>query len=100
MERKIELADNDVVATKPTNLRLTGEALTKMSDIRGKVQSLVQEPLNTWIRTDIECEVLQTHGGCWIKGKMKTRVIIEFVVEEPDSPLDDLRQELIDREFG
>jgi KGK domain len=100
VERKIELADDDVVYMKTAELSLAKEKMTKMVQIRESVKNFVQDPLKVWISHDIECEVLQTHGRGWIKGKMKTRVIVEFVAEEPDSPLDDLRHELIDREFG
>ncbi|BAZ06826.1 KGK domain-containing protein [Calothrix sp. NIES-3974] len=49
----------------------------------------------------IECELLQTDGGGWQKGKIKINITLEFIPDQPDvtetaanshlSPLDDLR---------
>ncbi len=49
----------------------------------------------------IECELLQTEGGGWQKGKIKINITFEFIPDQPDvtetaanshlSPLDDLR---------
>jgi KGK domain len=100
MERKIELADDDVVSIESLNLSLTGAALSKMLQIKQKVIHLIQSPLTVWIQQDTVCEVLRVQGGGWVKGKIRTRVVMEFIPDEIESPLDDLRQQLVDKEFG
>ncbi|WP_293124791.1 KGK domain-containing protein [Microcoleus sp. bin38.metabat.b11b12b14.051] len=69
-----------------------------------------------WFREGIDCEILRVGAQGWQKGKMKLKlnVTIEFCPDEPEveeipennesetsqpeSPLDDLRRQLLDRE--
>ena len=69
-----------------------------------------------WFGKGIECEILRVGAQGWKKGKMKLKlnVTIEFCPDEPEveetpennesetsqpeSPLDDLRRQLLDRE--
>lgn len=50
-----------------------------------------------WFDEGIECEVLQPASKGWQKGKIKLKVTLEFIpdepsINEPESPLDDLRR--------
>lgn len=52
---------------------------------------------NRWFDEGIDCEVLKPGTKGWQKGKLKLKVTLEFVPDEPnineqDSPLDDLRR--------
>ncbi|AFZ01910.1 KGK domain-containing protein [Calothrix sp. PCC 6303] len=64
-----------------------------------------------WLNEGIDCEILNVGASAWKKGKMKIKISVEFVIEEdnttinnetnfnhtpPESPLDDLRQMMID----
>lgn len=40
------------------------------------------------------CEVLRIGDPGWRQGKIKAKVVIEFEPDEPDSPLEDIRQSL------
>ena len=67
-----------------------------------------------WFRGGIDCETLKIGAKGWQKGKVKIRVFVEFCPDEPEveetpennesetskpeSPLDDLRRQLLDRE--
>lgn len=67
-----------------------------------------------WFSDGIDCETLKIGGKGWQKGKVKIKVILEFCPDEPEvdetpenddsetsqpeSPLDDLRRQLLDRE--
>ncbi len=43
------------------------------------------------IREGADCEYLSVNGGGWRKGKVKLKMVFEFIPDTPDSPLDDLR---------
>ncbi|MEG4520249.1 MULTISPECIES: KGK domain-containing protein [unclassified Microcoleus] len=67
-----------------------------------------------WFRDGINCEALKIGAQGWQKGKVKIRVILEFCPDEPEveetpennesetslpeSPLDDLRRQLLNQE--
>jgi hypothetical protein len=67
-----------------------------------------------WFRDGIDCETLKIGAKGWQKGKVKIRVILEFCPDEPEveetpqnnesetsqpeSPLDDLRRQLLNQE--
>ncbi|MEG3929792.1 KGK domain-containing protein [Microcoleus sp. T3_B1] len=67
-----------------------------------------------WFRDGIDCEALKIGGKGWQKGKVRIRVTIEFCPDEPEveetpesnqleisppeSPLDDLRRQLLNQE--
>ncbi|WP_016951684.1 KGK domain-containing protein [Anabaena sp. PCC 7108] len=60
------------------------------------------------VREGAACEFLSINGGGWRKGKVKLRMEFEFIPDEPESvslppvkpesPLDDLRAELLKNE--
>ncbi len=50
-----------------------------------------------WVNEGIECEILKLGSNSWQKGKVRIKVTVEFCpdeleIQEPDSPLDDIRQ--------
>ncbi|MDY7022510.1 MAG: KGK domain-containing protein [Cyanobacteriota bacterium] len=56
-----------------------------------------------WFNNGKECDILRMGANGWQKGKVRLRVIVEFCPDEPEvseseSPLDDLRQQLIEIE--
>jgi KGK domain len=102
MER-IELGDDDVISMKTVNLSLTKYLMSKFSDIKNAAKGYAGNPLLEWISHGVECEILQTKGGGWIKGRISARITIDFIpdaIEIPlgtdtticDSGLDDLRK--------
>lgn len=69
----------------------------------GKLEENYYKPRKKWIDDGLDCEVLHIRGEGWQKGKIRIKVAIEFVPDEPipqpaSSPLDDIRQS-IDRTF-
>lgn len=46
-----------------------------------------------WYREGVDCEMLKP-GSNWKKGKLKIRISIEFYPDRPESPLDDIRQQI------
>ncbi|MEH2235231.1 KGK domain-containing protein [Nostoc sp.] len=66
-----------------------------------------ESPNVNWFHEGIDCEILTLGSQSWKKGKVKIKISVEFYVEEedvqitnsnnseitePDSPLDDLRR--------
>jgi hypothetical protein len=52
-----------------------------------------------FFKEGIECEILKFNSEGWQKGKFRIKVTLEFCpdepeIEEPESPLDDLRRKL------
>ena len=47
-----------------------------------------------WCFDGVDCELL-TPGQPWRKGKIK--ITLEFIPEEPESPLDEIRREIQDK---
>jgi hypothetical protein len=45
-----------------------------------------------WITGGINCELLQLGSQQWKKGKLRVNVTVEFIPDEVESPLDDVRQ--------
>ena len=55
-------------------------------------RELSPETIKQWSSCGVECQVLQTDGKGWKKGKV--RLSLEFVPDEIDSPLNELREKL------
>lgn len=50
-----------------------------------------------WFTNGIDCEILRVGGKSWEKGLLKINISIEFIPDEvakPESPLDNVRQEI------
>jgi len=53
--------------------------------------------LYSWFFDGEECEILKAGSDGWKKGKLKVKVTLEFIPDEPEknqSPLDDVRQQI------
>ncbi|MEA5497528.1 KGK domain-containing protein [Limnoraphis robusta Tam1] len=60
-------------------------------------------PNAEWFNNGKECEILKLGSKGWQKGKVRLKIIVEFCpdepeVSEPESPLDSLRQKLMESE--
>ena len=56
-----------------------------------------------WIEDGVDCELLKLGDSQWQKGKIRVKVSVEFLADEPEStdyqsPLDEIRQEMQDFE--
>ncbi|MFY7801931.1 MAG: KGK domain-containing protein [Limnoraphis robusta] len=68
-----------------------------------KSESQLEFSNGEWFYNGKECEILKLGSTGWQKGKVRFKVIVEFCpdepeVSEPESPLDDLRQKLMESE--
>ncbi|MEG3439085.1 KGK domain-containing protein [Pannus brasiliensis CCIBt3594] len=105
--------DNDVVSFSELNLYKSRRLKYVMSEMcRSHIDSVITDYLNKseihglprypgWMGDGVRCEALKLGSQKWQKGKIKIRVSVEFypdepeVIEEPPSPLDDIRQSMI-----
>lgn len=104
VEFMCELNDDDVVAMSK-EFNFAHQPMTKYEDLikalEGQLNFNHERRGTVWLTDGVECEVLRVGGG-WLKGRM--RLSLEFIpdTEEsenlvlPQSPLDDLRAELLD----
>lgn len=51
-----------------------------------------QSAWDGWAGEGVPCEILQLGAKGWRKGKVRMRIELEFCPDEPESPLDDIRQ--------
>ncbi|WP_414551468.1 KGK domain-containing protein [Anabaena sp. CCY 0017] len=86
----MDLQDSDVIHME-NNKNLGDGATSRISEIRQKIKN--QFPgYPDWISDDgAECELLR-EGGRWQAGRIRLR--LEFVPEDEDSPLEELRSDL------
>lgn len=63
-----------------------GEFINRMQDQVGARGEQIK-----WFREGIDCKILRP-GANWKQGKV--RVTLEFCPDEPESPLEDIRQQL------
>lgn len=86
--------DNEDVVLMPANTNLTQLELFQIKALKVALKRQLGFP--GWIDEGMPCEILQTTGGGWKKGKICLR--LEFIPDEPPPPpptalgmLDDLR---------
>jgi len=98
MEKVIKLDEDDVLSVDQGSP--VGTPVFKVwQGVEGIVNNRVSNP-SGWAEDGVECEVIGSKIGGWKKGRV--RVCLEFIpdepepkpVEEPESPLDDLRQQV------
>ncbi|BFM38493.1 KGK domain-containing protein [Synechocystis sp. LKSZ1] len=87
-EDVISIAEIDKIAIKH-----------KTFTVKEFMQSFLQyignsEPGKKWCFDGVDCELLAP-GQPWRKGKIK--ITLEFIPEEPESPLDEIRREIQDK---
>lgn len=87
----MDLQDNDVVSMDAAKNLGMGET-SRIQEIRKKIRDKFPDYQQQWINGDgVECELLR-EGGRWQKGRVRLR--LEFIPDNPESPLDDLRSNL------
>ena len=110
-ELKVRLNENDVIEIKngwenKTEQVFLRHPMFKIKDLIKMIQCrLLNISLNQfnedservnhrkkWIEQGIDCELLQLGSHQWKKGKLRINVTIEFIRDEIESPLDNIRQ--------
>jgi hypothetical protein len=49
---------------------------------------------SVWLQEGVDCRILRAGVIGWQKGRLKVKVSVEFIPDEPESPLDDIRQDM------
>ncbi len=89
--------------------RVSRSFVSSLKDYQGVKNAAIEhsdeleDPNGEWFNKGKECEILKPGSTGWQKGKVRLKVIVEFCpdepeVSEPESPLDDLRQKLMESE--
>ncbi|MEP0872250.1 hypothetical protein NDA01_20770 [Trichocoleus desertorum AS-A10] len=81
----ISVKESDQIVVSHTTFK-TGEFLELL-----KRNHLYSDKAKEWLGKGVSCEVLSPSKG-WRRGKVKIALI--FCPDEPDSPLDDIRQQI------
>lgn len=94
MENRVCLNDHDVlfVDKNKNGWVVIGDPTFKVDTFMATIKSCLQgnqNPKQELFEQGISCEVLRP-GAKWQKGKV--RITLEFCPDEPESPLDDIRQ--------
>ncbi|MBW4489115.1 MAG: hypothetical protein KME12_15105 [Trichocoleus desertorum ATA4-8-CV12] len=107
--------ENDVLSFSETNMCKIGKFKEDLSEVLGsdEITNLVisriqdrgiqglyiygvrQTQNKLWMTEGKKCEILKIGAQNWIKGRIKSKVIVEFEPEAPEpseSSLDDIRQ--------
>ncbi|PSF33604.1 KGK family protein [Aphanothece hegewaldii CCALA 016] len=92
-EKKILLNRDDVVSInnyedKIILSHVTFQVKEFVEDLMKQIDKS-EERREKWGQKGVECEILSPNTG-WKKGKI--RITLEFIPEEPESILDDIRQ--------
>ncbi|GBF78668.1 KGK domain-containing protein [Aphanothece sacrum] len=61
------------------------------------IKDTYPEKKNDWLQEGKSCEILNVGSNGWKKGKIRLKITLEFIPDEPEinqmeSPLDDIRQ--------
>lgn len=101
VEKVVKLNGDDVVFMHPSNSPIEDIPTFKVKDAIDEMVGKLQLHSLSWTETGMECEAIGSNSGGWKKGKV--RLCLEFIPDEPDpepepkapeSPLDDLRQQV------
>jgi hypothetical protein len=92
---QLNLALSKVILDKGSLKHLNHE----LESINSRVLPSVKKP-DDWINNGVDCQILKPSKN-WQKGKLRMKVSVEFCpnepeIEEPESPLDDLRRKIND----
>lgn len=92
-EKKVLLNSNDVISINKHEDKIilphvTFKVNEFVDDLIKKIENN-EEKRGKWSESGVECEILSPNTG-WKKGKI--RVTLEFIPEESESILDDIRQ--------
>lgn len=101
MENIFYLYENDVLSVDKRNgWVVVTDTTFKVGAFVAAMKSHVQgneKPRNELFEQGVSCEVLRP-GANWQKGKVRIR--FEFCPDEPESPLDDIRQTIKEAEIS
>lgn len=95
---KFVLGDGDVVSTENAKFGMSStfkkqELLNRLRNAASASNHEIHRNIYSWVDTNgVNCQVLLESGGGWKSGRV--RVTLEFVPDEIDSPLTDLREKL------
>lgn len=95
MSKEFEaLNRDDVVSVGSDETYLVSHTTFKVAELLKLMRDSTarSERQKGWFGEGIDCEILKPGAKSWQKGKV--RVILEFCPDEPESPLDDIRQQL------
>lgn len=96
MNKKFQvLSNSEVVSVKEADQIVVSHTTFKVGEFLEllKRDYLYSDEAEEWLGKGIGCEVLSPSKG-WCRGKVKIGLI--FCPDEPESPLDDIRQQILE----
>ena len=89
---KIEIEGSEVISIsdKDENILLNHHTYKAEEFIARLAQSINYNKAQKWLSDGVACEILSPNQN-WQKGKIK--ICLQFIPEQPESVLDDIRQE-------
>lgn len=98
MEKIIKLNLDEVITCE--RFGIVSQTTFKVQEAMELVSEKVHVRWDDWIQNGKQCEIIGPNTEGWIKGRV--RICLEFIpdepepkpVKEPESPLDDLRQQV------
>ncbi|MEB3309152.1 MAG: KGK domain-containing protein [Snowella sp.] len=96
MDQRQLVNNNDVISVAETDKALISHRTFKVDEFLTAIFTKLfnNDVGKKWCFDGVECEVLSP-GKSWQKGKIK--ISLEFIADEPESPLDDIRREMQDQ---
>jgi len=90
MDKRQLLNNTDVISVEDANKVLITHKTFKVNEfLKAIVDNYLGKDLGKkWCFEGVNCEVLSP-GNIWRKGKIK--ISLEFIADEPESPLDEIR---------
>ena len=88
--QNIQLTQEDVVSLQDGTISLLNQTflIEEFNDKLKERMERREEEANKWIDEGVQCKILSPQSH-WKKGKIRIR--LEFVPDDSDSPLDDVR---------
>lgn len=93
MEKRQLLNDNDVISVEDVNkVFISHKTFTLEEFLQATFKKFFGDEVGKrWLFEGVPCQTLSP-GKSWRKGKVK--ITIEFIADEPESPLDEIRREI------
>lgn len=73
--------------------------IVKVYKLSDKLHEFLMKGLDSqkiFLNEGMPCEFLKLGSPRWRKGRLKVKLVLEFYPDEPESPLDDIRQMMKD----
>ncbi len=87
------LSLDDVVTVKEDYKYVISHTTFKVAEFTKRMASnWADDKQKKWFYESVDCQVLKPGSKRWQKGRI--RITLEFCPDEPESPLDDIRQQL------